>query len=92
MNILSLFNHVLNFVAPAVFVGFFLAALAPWVLHKSPRRGTWMVRALSNTACGLCALLGGLWFFGNDGKMASYLGLVLTSAASQFYWMQAWRK
>jgi len=92
MNILSLLNHVLNFVAPAVFVGVFLAVLAPWVLRKLPRRGTWMVRALSNTVCGLCALSAGLWFFGHDGKMASYLGLVLASAASQFCWMQAWRK
>jgi len=92
MNILALFNHLLNFVAPDVFVGFFLAVLAPWVLRKSPPRGTWMFRALSNTVCGLGALVVGLWFFGNDGKMASYLGLVLASAASQFYWMQAWRK
>jgi hypothetical protein len=51
-----------------------------------------MVRALSNTACGLCALSVGLWFFGHDGKMLSYLGLILASAASQFCWMQAWRK
>jgi amino acid transporter len=92
MNILAFFDHLLNFAAPAVFVGFFLATLAPWVLRKSPRRGTWMVRALSNTAFGLCALSFGLWFFGNDGKMASYLGLVLASAASQFCWMLAWRK
>jgi hypothetical protein len=26
----------------------------------------------------------GLWFFGNDGKMMSYLGLALASALSQF--------
>jgi len=92
MNLLALINHVLNFVAPAFFVGFFLAAVAPWLLRKSPRRGTWMVRAISNTACGLAALVAGLWFFGHDGKMVSYLGLILASAASQFCWMQAWRK
>ena len=88
MNILLLFNHVLNFVAPAVFVGFFLAALAPWVLRKSPRRGTWMVRALSNTVCGLCALLGGLWFFGNDGKMGTYAGLLLACSLSQLAFLR----
>ncbi len=92
MTLFALFNHLLNFVAPAVFVGTFLALLAPWVVRKSVRRGSWMVRALSNSLCGLCALLGGIWFFGHDGKMASYLVLVVASAASQFYWMQAWRK
>ena len=91
MNILALFNQLLNFVAPAVFVGFFLAALAPWVLRKSPRRGTWMVRALSNTACGLCALLVGLWFFGHDGKMATYIGMLLACASSQWFFLRAWR-
>jgi hypothetical protein len=47
---------------------------------------------LANSVCGLCALVAGLWFFGNDGKMASYLALVLASAASQFWLMQPGRK
>ncbi len=34
----------------------------------------------------------GLWFFGNDGKMASYLALVLVSAASQRLLMQPSRR
>jgi len=29
--------------------------------------------------------------FGNDGKMASYLALVVASAASQFWLMQGYR-
>jgi hypothetical protein len=32
----------------------------------------------------LLVLLGGLWFFGRDGKMATYVVLVLASGSSQW--------
>ncbi len=91
MNILALFIHLLNFAAPAVFVGTFLALTAPWVLRKPAGRGTWKLRALSNSLCGLLALAVGLWLFDHDGKMASYGGLLVASAASQFVWMRGGR-
>ena len=91
MNILALFIHLLNFAAPAVFVGTFLALTAPWVLRKPAGRGAWKLRALSNSLCGLLALAVGLWLFDHDGKMASYGGLLVASAASQFFWMRGGR-
>ena len=91
MGPLDLINHLMNFAAPAIFVGFFLALVAPRVLRRAPRRGTLTRRVLANSVCGLCALVAGLWFFGNDGKMASYLALLVASAASQFWLMQARR-
>ena len=90
MNLLTIPLHVLNFLMPAAFVGTFVAVLAPWVV-RGTRRGSWKLRALSNSLCGLGAMLAGLWFFGHDGKMASYLGLLLASAASQFFWMRTGR-
>jgi hypothetical protein len=50
-----------------------------------------VVRAAVNSGVGVLVLAAGLWFFGNDGKMASYLALVVASAASQFGLMQAYR-
>jgi len=91
MGPLDFANHLLNFVAPAVFVGFFLALAGPMVLRVRTKPGTWLGRGLVNTLVGCCALAGGLWFFGNDGKMATYLALVVASAASQFGLMQAYR-
>ena len=91
MGPLDFANHLLNFVAPAVFVGFFLALTAPVVLGLRPRAGSWLGLGLVNSLVGCCALAAGLWFFGNDGKMASYLFLVLASAASQFWLMKAHR-
>ncbi len=91
MNLLTIPIHLLNFVAPAVFVGTFLALVAPWAVRKSVRRSSWKLRALSNSLCGLGALFAGLLVFGHDGKMASYLGLLVASAASQFFWMRTGR-
>ena len=85
-------NHLFNFAAPAVFVGFFLALAAPRLLRTGPRRGSLAACVLVNSICGVCALLAGLWFFGNDGKMASYLALVLAAAASQLVLMQLPRR
>jgi hypothetical protein len=36
-------------------------------------------------------LLGGLWFFGHDGKMATYAALVLACASSQWWMLRAAR-
>lgn len=92
MGPLDLLNHLLNFAAPAVFVGVFLAWAAPKLLGKGTRDTTFAVRAVVNSVAGLCAMAAGLWFFGNDGKMASYLALVLVSAASQRLLMQPSRR
>jgi uncharacterized membrane protein (DUF441 family) len=91
MGPLDLINHLLNFAAPAVFVGVFVAWVAPWVLGRGHGTGAFVLRAVVSSVAGVCALLGGLWFFGNDGKMASYLALIIATAASQFWLMRAYR-
>ena len=92
MGLFDLMNHLFNFAAPAVFVGVFTAVVAPWVLPKASRRSALLLPALVNSGVGLCVLAAGLWFFGNDGKMASYLALVLAAAASQLVLMQLPRR
>ncbi len=91
MGPLDLINHLLNFAAPAVFMGLFMALVAPRVLRSGSGKSTFAVRAAVNSLAGVSAMAAGLWFFGNDGKMASYLVLVLASAASQFWLMQVRR-
>ena len=91
MGPLDLINHLFNFAAPAVFMGFFMALVAPWVLRTGGGTSTFAVRAVVNSLVGVSAMAAGLWIFGNDGKMSSYLVLVLASAASQFWLMQAHR-
>ena len=53
---------------------------------------TWKIELAINFAVGLVALIGGLWYFGHDGKMTTYSALVLAVATSQWLQARAWRR
>ncbi len=83
--------HVLNFIAPALWVACFLGlaarllpqgqgAVRPWPL-------AWLVVAL----VGIATLLAGLWLSGRDGKMATYIALVLACGSAQWLLSRSWR-
>jgi hypothetical protein len=88
MGPFDLLNHLFNFMAPALAVGLVLAALGPVFIRKRPVAHTLIAQAAINTIAGTLALLVGLWFFGRDGKMASYTALVLVAASSQWWAMR----
>ena len=91
MGPLDLLNHLLNFLAPAVVVGWLLALLAPMLLHgMRPARG-WLAQGALNALAGVAAMALGLWFFGNDGKMASYGLLLMLTASSQWLCSKGWK-
>jgi hypothetical protein len=83
--------HILNFIAPALWMACFLvlsghfiargeSALLPWPL-------AWLVVAL----VGVATLLVGLWLAGRDGKMATYIALVLSCGSAQWLLSRSWR-
>lgn len=85
MGFFDLLNHLLNFVAPALFVGALVAFAAPslskkWVSTRSRFR-----QAVINAGAAIAVLLAGLVFFGHDGKMATYGALVLAVASCQWW-------
>lgn len=84
MGPLDIFNHLLNFMAPAVVVGVGLALIARIFIRKVPLAHSLQAQAAINSVAGVVALALGLWFFGRDGKMASYAAMVLAVATSQW--------
>jgi peptidoglycan/LPS O-acetylase OafA/YrhL len=83
MGPLDLLNHLLNFSAPAVAVGGLMALTARVFYrsrHKAP--GIWAQAAINSVACAVVLFIG-LWFFGRDGKMATYAAMVLVGTVSQ---------
>jgi len=76
----------MNFLAPAVCVGAVTALFARVFMKKGPATPGLLVQAVVNFAAAALALLGGLWYFGHDGKMATYTALVLVCSTSQL-WM-----
>lgn len=88
MGPLDFANHALNFAAPALCVGLFLALLAPWVLRPAAVRLSWQGQSAVNALAGFAALALGLWFFGNDGKMASYGAMLCACSLAQWAGMR----
>ncbi|BDT68881.1 hypothetical protein os1_30680 [Comamonadaceae bacterium OS-1] len=76
--------HLLNFAAPALAVGVLTALAAKAFIKNKPLVLSWYAQAAINSVVCLLVLLGGLWFFGHDGKMATYAALVLACATSQW--------
>jgi hypothetical protein len=83
--------HLANFLAPAIALGCVLALAGPLVNKKSPLALGFIEQAAINSIAGAVALGLGLWFFGRDGKMASYAALVVFAATSQWAGGRSWR-
>lgn len=88
---LDLFNHLLNFVAPAFAVGFLCAVLARLTVRKSAASLAWWVQGAINFVVGAVVLAAGLAIFGHDGKMATYAALVVACGTSQWLVGGGWR-
>ena len=91
MGPLYLLLHLLNFVAPAVFTGAGLALLSHLLWRGKAARPSLASQAAINSIAGIAVLAAGLWYFGRDGKMATYGALVLACAASQWVAGRHWR-
>ena len=91
MGFLDLLHHLLGFAAPALVVALVVTLAAPLVLPRTKAGPGWGARFAVNSAAGLVALAAGLWYFGRDGKMATYAALVLAVASAQWLLARAWR-
>jgi ferric-dicitrate binding protein FerR (iron transport regulator) len=91
MGPLNLLIHFANFAAPAVFLAALLPILARALMPKrAPPRRQWAWVAI-NLVAGLAVLGAGLWWFGHDGKMATYAALVLVMGSGQWLASGAWK-
>lgn len=84
--------HLANFAYPAIGMAVLVSLLAHWMAPK-PRRGLKLSHAMAlNAAAGVAVLVGGLLYFGNDGKMATYAALCCASALTAFAAQGLWRR
>jgi len=91
MDPIDVLIHLLNFLAPALGVALLLALFARlFVRNRASTRSLWTQTGVNFVACALALGLG-LWFFGRDGKMASYAALVVFAATSQWSGGRSWR-
>lgn len=91
MGPLNLFLHLLSFVAPAIAVALLVALAARLVTPRRSTSRSWWTQAAINSIVGVLVLAAGLWYFGVDGKMATYAALVVAVASCQWVCSRAWR-
>ena len=91
MDLLELLNHLLNFLAPALWMAVLVTLAARFFKKKgSAAPSVWAQSAINFIVTG--SVLGlGLWFFGRDGKMATYSAMALLCATSQWFMLRGWR-
>jgi hypothetical protein len=77
--------HLLNFAAPAIGVGAIAALAAKLVWRRELHRASGLRLAVWAALAGLAALVAGLLVFGRDGRMATYLMLVVASACALWW-------
>ena len=89
MTAYLLANHLLNFVAPAALMALLLVIFcrmfAGFFESKKPFPQVWWVELAINFIVGVAVLAVGLVLLGRDGKMLTYLSLVLAMAVSQWW-------
>jgi hypothetical protein len=80
MDPLDALWHLLNFFAPAIGVALLASAMAKLIWRQALKAVGWWMLVVQVALAGAAVLLAGLFVFGRDGRMTTYLGLVLTTA------------
>lgn len=91
MPALTFLNHLLNFVAPAVFLALLLG-LGARIFWRSatPLVNLWE-QILLNAVLGAAVLGLCLALWGHDGKLATYALLVLSMGSCQWLLLRGWK-
>jgi hypothetical protein len=91
MDSSDLILHAAGFVAPAAFLALLLPLAGSIVFRATAGRTAWWGQAALVFVAGVGVLAAGLWWFGTDGRMATYGALVLVAASTQWLAVRAWR-
>jgi hypothetical protein len=91
MNLLDTFIHLLSFAAPALAVAVLVALAARVILPRQTSGLAWWLHIAINFVAGVATLVAGLWYFGVDGKMATYSALMVAIAGCQWLSARAWK-
>ncbi len=82
--------HLWGFVLPALAMALFMPWAGRWMMGAGPRpmRRHMAVQAVG----GVLVLVAGLWLHGQDGKMSTYIALVLVAATLEWLMHRGWAR
>ncbi len=92
MGSVDILLHLFGFAGPAVMLALLMPLAGRFLLgRKGKARPYWPQAGVALTV-GLAVLLAGLWYFGQDGKLATYAALVLAVGSAQWLLSGGWRR
>jgi len=91
MDLLATLNHLLNFAAPAAALALLLVPGSRLIVRNPAPAFAWWAQIAIVFVVGCAVLLAGLWFWGRDGRLATYAALVLASATCQWLLRRGWK-
>jgi hypothetical protein len=92
MGVIDAALHAINFMLPAIFVALFVTLVGRFFKQNKPITGVFIAQAAINFVVCLAVLTMGLILTGRDGKMLTYLLMIMASATVQFLLSGSWRK
>lgn len=92
MGLLDALLHAVNFMLPAAFVALFVTYTGRFFKQNKSIAGKFTAQAAINFVVCFAVLLIGLILTGRDGKMLTYLVMIIASATVQWALSGAWRK
>ena len=91
MSFFDLANHLFNFVLPAIAMGVMMPLFSRTIWRKTAVKPSLQQQMLITTVACSAVLIAGLVIFGRDGKMLTYVGLVLAATGCQWWFQGGWR-
>lgn len=88
MTFWQLVLHLFNFVLPALAMALFMPMAGRWVM--GPSRASLRRRIGVHMLSGVLVLVAGLVLHGQDGKMGTYIALVLAAATAEWLMQRGW--
>jgi len=82
--------HLWGFVLPALAMALVMPWAGRWVMGPGARSVG--LRALVHAVSGVLVLAAGLWLHGQDGKMSTYMALVVVSATLEWLMHRGWAR
>ena len=90
MTLWQLVLHLFNFVLPALAMAVFMPCAGRWVMGTDG--WPWLQRMLVHAVAGLLVLAAGLVLQGGDGKMGTYIALVLLATTAEWVMHRGWTR
>ena len=90
MTFAQLLFHLVNFIWPALILAALMPLAGRWVMKAAAVR--WPRRMLCHAMAGVVVLVAGLLVQGQDGRMVTYMALLLVAATLEWALHRGWRR